>query len=141
MLTDRYYRTAETFAYIRPNLPIKKTVTDNTCGITTEEIYTYDDHLRTLKPRSITNTESYGADLTRVYRYPFDLTDYAAQYMTSINMRDKSVTESMYKGTVHISTDSISYARSGDWCYPAKRFSRIGNGKRFIMKREDGDVL
>ena len=62
---------------------VRKRVTDHVTGVVTEETFTYDPQLRTLKPRSVTVAGSDGSRDSTRYEYPFDRSDELSRELAS----------------------------------------------------------
>ena len=109
---------------------VKKTVTDHVTGVVTEQTYTYDPQLRTLKPRSVAFTGSDGSRDSTRYEFPFDRSD---SFHTGMAQRypDAILSVRTYRGGTLASTVTTGYDQ---WYYPEVISTTYGDGK--LQERE-----
>ena len=114
---------------------VRKTVTDHVTGVVTEQTYTYDPQLRTLKPRSVAFTDSDGSRDSTLYVFPFDRTDPASLFMAEY-MPDAVLSVERFRDGARASRTETSYVLDDDvmWAFPESVSTAFGDGA--LQERE-----
>lgn len=126
-----YIRYAQTYAIVNRKLLQSRTTIDHQLNITTTENYTYDEYLRTLKPRTFSMVNSDGQTIMTENRYPFQYTDAVCTGMVTKNMVDPVIetTETRGGGTTII-TES-RYMQQNGWYYPEYQYQKRGTAAKY----------
>ena len=115
--------------YIKTYRLNSKTVTDDQTGVSITETYTYDPQYRTLKPKTVTKTNSDGTIHRTVNEYPFECISSICDSMYNMrNMADIIVATREYAGNTFLRMDSTLYLMHNSWYYPYIQFEKRLNG-------------
>ena len=114
---------------------VKKTVTDHVTGVVTEQTYTYDPQLRTLKPRSVAFTGSDGSRDSTRYEFPFDRSDKTSLFMAEY-MPDAVLSVRTHRDGVAATRVETTYLQDDRtmWAFPVSISTAYGDGK--LQERE-----
>ena len=114
---------------------VRKRVTDHVTGVVTEETFTYDPQLRTLKPRSVTVAGSDGSRDSTRYEFPFDRTDSVSRFMAEY-MPDAVMSVRRFRDGVPAQRTEYSYGIDGTKYWALMSAVSTAYGDATLQERE-----
>ncbi len=114
---------------------VRKRVTDHLTGVVTEETFTYDPQLRTLKPRSVTVAGSDGSRDSTRYEFPFDRTDSVSRFMAEY-MPDAVMSVRRFRDGVPAQRTEYSYGIDGTKYWALMSAVSTAYGDATLQERE-----
>ncbi len=111
-LSHPYLHVLRTTAVAKSFRKVSALVTDHVTGVVTEETFTYDPRLRTLKPRSVTVAGSDGSRDSTRYEFPFDRADSVSRFMAEY-MPDVVMSARRFRDGVPAQRTEYSYGIDG----------------------------